>query len=282
MREVKLEKIVDAVENLFLDANIILPHDVNQALKEAASKEESSTGKEIFDDILKNAELASNEKMPICQDTGLAVVFAEIGQDVRFVGDGTIVDAINEGVRRAYKEGYFRASVLADPVRRGPNTKDNTPAVIWFEITSGDKIRLVAVPKGGGSENMSSIKMLKPADGVEGVKKFVLETVEKAGSNPCPPIVVGVGIGGTFEKCAYLAKKALLRRIGDHHPNPFYAKLEQELLEEINNTGIGPMGLGGRITAIAVNIETFPCHIASLPVAVNINCHASRHKEIII
>ncbi len=282
MRKVKLNEIEESVRKLFLEANIVLPDDVLNALRDASTKEESPIGIEIFDDILKNAYLAKEEGMPICQDTGLAVVFVELGQEVQFEGNGTIIDAINSGVRKAYTEGYFRASVLADPVKRAPNTKDNTPAVVWVEIVPGDRVKIIAVPKGGGSENMSKIKMLKPADGVDGIKRFVLETVEQAGSNPCPPIVVGVGIGGTFEKCAYLAKKALLRKIGEHHPDPFYAQLEKEILTEINKTGIGPMGLGGRITAISVNIETYPCHIASLPVAVNINCHAARHKEIII
>jgi len=282
MREIDLNEITKRVKELFLEANIVLPEDVKQALVEGAQKEESPVGKEIFDDILKNAELAKQEQMPICQDTGFAVVLIEIGQEVHFVGNGTLYEAINKGVREAYTEGYFRASILADPVRRTPNTKDNTPAVIWVDIVPGDKVKIMAAPKGGGSENMSKIAMLKPADGVEGLKRFVVKAVEEAGSNPCPPIVVGVGVGGTFEKCAFLAKKALFRKIGEHNPDPFYAQLETELLEEINNTGVGPMGLGGRITALAVNIEPYPCHIASFPVAVNINCHAARHKEAII
>ncbi|GFR36456.1 fumarate hydratase [Thermobrachium celere] len=236
--------------------------------------------KKILDILIKNSEIAENEKMPMCQDTGMAVVFMEIGQDVHIVG-GNLEDAINEGVRQGYIEGYLRKSVVKDPLDR-VNTKDNTPAIIHYSIVPGDKIKITVAPKGFGSENMSRLKMLKPADGVEGVKKFVLETVKEAGPNPCPPIVVGVGIGGTFEKAAFLAKKALLRSVDEENKNPYYAQLEKELLEEINKLGIGPQGFGGLTTCLGVNIEVYATHIAGLPVAVNINCHATRHKEAVI
>ena len=259
-----------------MEANFILEKDVLSALKRGQAKEESPVGREIFNQLLENAGIARSERMPICQDTGLAVVFVELGQDAHVTG-GALEDAINEGVRRGYQEGYLRKSVLGDPLKR-VNTKDNTPAVIHTRVVPGDRLRLWVVPKGGGSENMSKIAMLKPADGAEGVKKFVIEAVRVASANPCPPIVVGVGIGGSFEQCAFNAKKALLREIGSAHADTFYADLERELLEKVNNLGIGPMGLGGRVTALAVHIEVAPCHIASLPVAVNINCHAARHK----
>ena len=276
VRDISAKKIADVVARLSMEANFILEKDVLSALKRGQAKEESPVGREIFRQLLENAGIARSERMPICQDTGLAVVFVELGQDAHVTG-GALEDAINEGVRRGYQEGYLRKSVLGDPLKR-VNTKDNTPAVIHTRVVPGDRLRLWVVPKGGGSENMSKIAMLKPADGAEGVKKFVIEAVRVASANPCPPIVVGVGIGGSFEQCAFNAKKALLREIGSEHADTFYADLERELLEKVNNLGIGPMGLGGRVTALAVHIEVAPCHIASLPVAVNINCHAARHK----
>ena len=276
VRDISVKKIADVVARLSMEANFILEKDVLSALKRGQAKEESPVGREIFRQLLENAGIARSERMPICQDTGLAVVFVELGQDAHVTG-GALEDAINEGVRRGYQEGYLRKSVLGDPLKR-VNTKDNTPAVIHTRVVPGDRLRLWVVPKGGGSENMSKIAMLKPADGAEGVKKFVIEAVRVASANPCPPIVVGVGIGGSFEQCAFNAKKALLREIGSAHADTFYADLERELLEKVNNLGIGPMGLGGRVTALAVHIEVAPCHIASLPVAVNINCHAARHK----
>ncbi len=238
--------------------------------------EESPTGQEILNMILENARIAREEMIPICQDTGFAVVFLEVGQDVCFVG-GDLTEAIVEGVRQGYTEGYLRKSILSDPIKR-VNTGDNTPPVVHLEIVPGERVKVIVAPKGGGSENMSGIAMLRPADGIEGVKSFVIERVKAAGGNPCPPIVVGVGIGGTFEYCALLAKKALLRPLGQRNPDPFYAALEEELLEKINATGIGPQGLGGRVTALDVHVETYPCHIASL----HLNCHATRHGEIVI
>jgi fumarate hydratase subunit alpha len=249
------------------------------SLEAAYKKEESSVGKEIISQILENDKIAAEGIFPMCQDTGFAVVFVEMGANVCI--QGNLAEAIHEGVRQGYKDGYLRKSILGDPIER-KNTGDNTPAVIHLDIVPGDKLKITVAPKGGGSENMSFVKMMKPADGVEGVKSFVIDSVRQAGSNPCPPIVVGVGIGGTFEKCAQMAKKALLRPIGSKHPNPFYANLEAELTEKINMLGIGPQGLGGTVTALAVHIETHPCHIASFPAAVNINCHAARHKEAII
>jgi fumarate hydratase subunit alpha len=281
MREIHVDSITGVVERLCIESNYYLPQDVKKALEDAVEKEESPLGREILLDILKNQEIASCKNMPICQDTGLAVVFIELGQDVRLVG-GDLNEAIDEGVRRGYKNGYLRKSSVDDPFMIRKNKGDNTPAIIHTTIVKGDKVKIVLAPKGGGSENMSALAMLKPSDGVEGIKKFVLDTVDKAGSNPCPPIIVGIGIGGTIEKTALIAKKALLRTIGEHNTDPNAAKLEKELLEQINNLGIGPQGFGGRITALAVNIETFPAHIASMPVAVNIQCHVARHKEAII
>ncbi len=276
MREIKASQITEEIARLSMEANYELEEDVQKALEEAFENEESPAGKEVLRQILENSRIARTERMPICQDTGLAVVFVEMGQDVHVVG-GDFETAVHEGVRRGYTEGYLRKSVLADPVRGG-NTGDNTPAVIHLRIVPGDKLALYVVPKGGGSENMSRIAMMKPADGIDGVKRFVTETVRTASGNPCPPIVVGVGIGGSFERCACLAKKALLRPIGSVHPDPFYAEVEKELYAMVNDTGVGPMGLGGRVTALAVHIETAPRHIASFPVAVNVNCHAARHK----
>ena len=281
MRELNVDVITNTVEKLCIESNYFLPRDVKKALEDAVLKEESPVGRDTLLDILKNAEIAERNQVPICQDTGLAVVFIELGQDLRLVG-GDFYEAINEGVRRGYKNGYLRKSAVNDPFLVRKNTGDNTPAIIHTTIVKGDKLKIVFAPKGGGSENMSALRMLTPSEGVKGIKKFVIDTVDKAGSNPCPPVIVGVGIGGTVEMTALIAKKALLRTVGEHNPNPEVAKLENELLEEINNLGIGPQGFGGRITALAVNIETFPAHLASMPVAVNIQCHAARHKEAVL
>ncbi|RKZ27402.1 fumarate hydratase [bacterium] len=281
MREVDVEKITEAVAKLSMDANYYIPDDVRARIIEMREKEESPVAQAILDQILKNQDIASEEKMPICQDTGFTVVYVEYGQDVKFVG-GDIKEAIAKGVAKGYTDGYLRKSILIDPLKRTPNSGDNTPPVIWFDIVPGDKVKITVAPKGGGSENMSRTKMLKPSDGVEGFKKFVIDSVVEAGGNPCPPVVVGIGVGGTFDKCAWLAKKALLRNIGERNPDPFYAELELEILEEINKSGVGPMGLGGNTTALEVFIEQYPLHIATFPAAVNINCHAARHKEIVI
>ena len=279
MREVKVSEIREAIKKLCMDANYCLPSDVIGALKEGYRKEESPVGKDVLLQILKNIEIAAQQKIPLCQDTGVAVFFIDLGQEVRITG-GNLEDAIDKGVKEGYLKGYLRKSMVSDPLFKRTNTKDNTPCVIHIRIVPGNKIKITFAPKGAGAENMSRVAMLKPADGVEGVKDFVLETVKKAGPNPCPPVIVGVGIGGNFEKAPYLAKRALLRKIGEHNPDARYAKLENELLTRINNLGIGPQGLGGRVTALAVNIEWFPCHIASLPLAVNIQCHSARHREI--
>jgi len=280
MREVSVKDIIASVKELCIEANYQLGEDVEQVLEEGYKKEESPTSKETLSQILENVQISRQGEFPLCQDTGFAVVFVDMGDQV-FVKDGNLFEAINEGVRQGYKEGYLRKSILGDPIQR-KNTGDNTPAVIHLNIVKGDKLKIIVAPKGGGSENMSEVKMMKPADGVEGVKEFVIDMVRRSGSNPCPPIIVGVGIGGTFEKCAEIAKRALLRIVGSQNPNPFYANLEKELFEKINNLGIGPQGFGGRVTALAVHIETFPCHIASFPAAVNIQCHAARHKEAVI
>lgn len=281
MREINVEEITKTVERLCIESNYYLPQDVKKALEDAFDKEESPLAKEILQDILKNQDISRTKDVPICQDTGLAVVFLELGQDVRLIG-GDLNEAIDEGVRRGYKNGYLRKSAVDDPFMVRKNTGDNTPAIIHTKIVPGEKVKLIFAPKGGGSENMSALAMLKPSDGIKGVKKFVLDTVDKAGSNPCPPIIVGIGIGGTIEKTTLIAKQSLLRKVGEHHSNPEIAKLEVELLEEINKLGIGPQGFGGRTTALAVNIETFPAHIASMPVAINIQCHVARHQEAII
>jgi fumarate hydratase subunit alpha len=278
MREISVKDITKAVRDLCIDANYNIGQDVIDALKKALKTEESPTGKEIINQIIENDEIAQKEQVPMCQDTGFAVFFVDMGDQI-FIKDGNLFKAINEGVKQGYTEGYLRKSILDDPAK-GKNTGDNTPAVIHLNIVPGDKLKMTIAPKGGGSENMSEIKMMKPADGIEGVKKFVVDMVKRSGSNPCPPIVVGVGIGGTFEMCAQMAKKSLLRPIGSRNPDSFYAKVEEELLEEINKLGIGPQGLGGRTTALDVHIEVFPRHIASFPAAVNINCHAARHKEV--
>ena len=280
MREISTKDIIKAVKDMCIDANYNLGKDVEDALRKAHEKEVSPVGKATLSQILENVEISKQGEFPMCQDTGTAVVFVDMGDQV-LIKDGNLFDAINEGVRQGYKEGYLRKSILADPIER-KNTKDNTPAVIHLDVVKGDKLKIIIAPKGGGSENMSEVKMMKPADGVEGVKEFVIDKVKRSGSNPCPPIIVGVGIGGSFEKCAEMAKRALLRTIGSKHPNPFYADLEAELLEEVNKSGIGPQGFGGSQTALAVHIETYPCHIASFPAAVNINCHVARHKEAVL
>ncbi|RKX22589.1 MAG: fumarate hydratase [Candidatus Zixiibacteriota bacterium] len=280
MRQISTKTITDAVRKLAIEASYDLGEDVVKALEKAKKVEESPVGRGILEQILKNAEIARAEKSPMCQDTGLAVFMIELGQDVQIV-DGDFTDAINEGVRRGYEDGYLRKSVLSDPLER-VNTGDNTPAMIHTEIVPGDRLKITMAAKGGGSENMSEVKMLKPSDGVKGVKQFVLDRVRRSGGNPCPPVIIGVGIGGTFDKCALLAKKSLMRDVGDRHPNKFYADLELELLEKINKTGVGPQGLGGTTTALDVHIEVAPCHIASLPVAVNTQCHAARHKSVIL
>ncbi len=276
MRKIKASKITKVIKNLAMEANFDLNEDILNKFAEAKQNENKDLAKNIFEQLIENAKIASKNEVPICQDTGFAVVFLEIGNKV--IIDGNLYEAINEGIRQGYKEGYLRKSIVSDPIIRN-NTGDNTPAVIHSEIVNGDKLKIIFAPKGGGSENMSKIKMLKPADGVEGIKNFVINTVKEAGANPCPPIVVGVGIGGTFEKVAYLAKKSLLRPLNDSHPEDHIAKLEDELLVEINKLNIGPQGFGGKNTALGVKIEKFPSHIASLPVAVNLNCHAARHKE---
>lgn len=280
MKEIEASKITDTVEMLCISANYNLNSDILEALEKGAENEVSDTGKSILSQLVDNAKKAAADGMAICQDTGMAVVFVEIGQEVHVTG-GSITNAINEGVRRGYEKGFLRKSVVADPLER-VNTGDNTPAVIHFDITEGDKLKIVVAPKGFGSENMSGLRMLKPSDGVEGVKNFIIETVEKAGPNPCPPIIVGVGIGGTMEKAALTAKKALLRPVDQRSTNEYICRLENEMLERVNKTGIGPAGLGGRLTALAVNIDVFPTHIAGLPVAVNMSCHVTRHAEAVL
>lgn len=279
MRIIKSSEITKVVRDMCIKANIYLGEDVVESLKENKEKENSELGKNILNILIKNCEIAKEKQMPICQDTGMAVFFVSIGQDVHVEGKN-ISDAINEGVKQGYEDGFLRKSVVT-PIDR-KNTQDNTPAIIHYDIVEGDKITIEFAPKGFGSENMSKMKMLKPSDGIKGIQKFIIETVKEAGPNPCPPIVVGVGIGGTIEKCAQIAKKSLLRDIGQHNKDENIKNLEIQILKEINNLGIGPQGLGGNTTALAVNIETFPTHIAGLPVVVNINCHAARHKEAII
>ncbi|ACZ08810.1 L(+)-tartrate dehydratase subunit alpha [Sebaldella termitidis] len=277
MKEINLEKVISEVERLCTESNYFLDEKIMDRLKKAFDTEVSDTGKNILGQIIENDEIAGEEQVPMCQDTGLTVVFLEIGTEVKISGD--IYEAVNEGVRRGYKNGYLRKSMVKHPLDR-INTKDNTPAVIHTKLIPGsDKLKIIVAPKGGGSENMSMVKMLKPSDGAEGVKKAVLDAVLNAGGNPCPPIIVGIGLGGSFEKAAILAKEALLREIDDESDNPADRELEKDLLELINKTGIGPMGLGGKNTALAVKVNSYPCHIASLPLAVNINCHSARHKE---
>jgi fumarate hydratase subunit alpha len=279
MRRIEVSQVTRAVKEAAIAANYEPEEDLLRALTRGAEAEESESGREIFRQLLENARIAGEERIPMCQDCGLTVVFVELGQDVHLVG-GDLTAAIQEGVRQGYGEGHLRKS-LCHPLTRA-NTGDNTPAVIHTEIVPGDRLRLIVVPKGGGSENMSRLYMLKPAEGLAGIKEKVVATVKEAGPNPCPPIIVGVGIGGTFERAALLAKKALLRELGRSHADPEIAALERQLLKEINDLGIGPAGLGGRITALAVNVLMEPCHIASLPVAVNLQCHAARHKEVIL
>lgn len=274
MREIDSSLISEVVARLCIDANYHLPPDMKKQIISSSKEESWETASIILDQIIENFNIADENLQPICQDTGLACVFLSIGQDVHIKGN--LEDAVNEGVRKGYSKGYLRKSVVSDPLKR-VNTGDNTPAMIYYDICPGDKIKITVAPKGFGSENMSQIKMLKPSDGIEGVKDFVIKVVEDAGPNPCPPIVVGVGIGGTFDKAAYLAKKALMRPVDQRNSELFYAELEEELLEKINALGIGPQGFGGKTTALAVNIEKFPTHIAGLPVAININCHVTRH-----
>jgi fumarate hydratase subunit alpha len=277
MRTLAVSAITQAVKTLCVDANLHLGDDVVKALQKAIPEESSESARSILAQLVENAEIAASDEVPLCQDTGFAVFFVRIGQNVRV--DHDIGKAIQEGVRQGYREGYLRKSIVGDPLRR-TNTGDNTPAVIHYDLVPGDQIEIRFAPKGGGSENMSEIRMLRPADGIEGVRVFVVDRVRRSGGNPCPPLIVGVGIGGTFEKCAELAKRALFRSVGARNPDPFYADFEEQLLEEINALGIGPQGLGGRTTALDVHIEVFPCHIASLPVAVNLQCHAARHKRV--
>ena len=279
MREIASADISRTLKRLFMEANTDLGEDVMETLKAGREQERSPVGKDIFDQLLENAQLAQDTKIPICQDTGYALVFVEMGQDVHVSG-GDFNEAVQEGVRQAYKEGYLRKSVCHPFTRK--NTGDNTPALIYIDMVPGDKLHITAVPKGGGSENMSRLFMLPPSAGVQGIKQRVIETVREAGPNPCPPTIIGVGIGGTFEQCALQAKKALLRPLGEPSPDPELAALEKEWLAEVNKLGIGPQGLGGTITSLGLHIRMLPCHIASLPVAVNIQCHAARHKEAVL
>jgi len=278
MREIPAERITEAVRQLCIEANTELGQDVLAACAEARKHEPSPAGVDVLDQIEENARIARETKLPLCQDTGFAVFFVELGQEVRLTG-GTLAEAINEGVRQGYKEGYLRKSIVADPFDR-KNTGDNTPAVIHLDLVAGERMRVVFAPKGGGSENMSRLGMLKPAQGREGVKQFVVDTVSRAGPDPCPPLVVGVGLGGTFEVAATIAKRSLLRPVGHPNPDLELAKLERDIFQEVNALGIGPQGFGGKTTALAVHVESHPCHIASLPVAVNIQCHSARHKEV--
>ena len=275
MKTIEVSKVTDTIKEMCIEANHFLSSDMKNALCRAQETEESTLGKQILGQLQENLSIAGEDMIPICQDTGMAVIFMEIGQDVHFTG-GSLEEAINEGVRRGYVDGFLRKSVVADPLIR-ENTKDNTPAVVHYEMVPGENVTITLAPKGFGSENMSRVFMLKPADGIEGVKEAILTAVKDAGPNACPPMVVGVGIGGTFEKCALLAKKALTRPVNEHSSIPYVKEMEEELLEKINNSGIGPGGLGGRTTAFAVNINTYPTHIAGLPVAVNICCHVNRH-----
>lgn len=275
MRKIELAQVTAKIKEMFIDACENIPLNVLGTLEKAAAEEQSPLGREVLEKIVENDLLARDKHLPICQDTGVAVVMLTIGSEVIFEGD--IYEAVNEGVRQAYTEGYLRKSVVRHPLDR-VNTKDNTPAIVHIKVVPGDVFRIDVAPKGGGSENMSVVKMLIPADGVEGIKKLVLDAVFNAGGKPCPPIIVGLGIGGNFEKCALMAKEALLREIDDSSPDPIARKLEEELLEEINKLGVGPMGFGGTVTCLAVKVNTYPCHIASLPVAINIQCHAARHK----
>lgn len=281
MRDIDSKEVTQAVSRLFQEANLFLPEDVLAYLRQARKMEESPVGREVLDRILENAEIAAKDKIPLCQDTGTAVVVLELGQEVHITG-GDLYTAVNEGVRQGYNAGYLRKSMVRQPYSARVNTKDNTPAVIYTEIVPGDKLKIIVMPKGGGAENMTRLAMLPPAAGRQGVIDFVVDAVDEAGSNPCPPVIVGVGIGGTVERALLLAKKALLRRVGDPNPDGEVAELEKEILRRVNNLGIGPMGYGGRTTALAVHAEVFPAHIASLPVAVNLQCHSARHKETVL
>lgn len=280
VREIDAGVIVDKVKQACIEACNLLPDDVMDALKCAREVEESPAGVDVIDQLIENAQIARDEQVPICQDTGLTLVFVQLGQDVHITG-GALYDAINEGVRQGYDEGYLRKSIVRHPLDR-VNTRDNTPAVIHTEIVSGDKLKITIAPKGGGSENMSIARVFPPAAGFDGIKRFVVDTVRNAGPNPCPPIIVGIGLGGTLEKAALLSKQAILRKTGEPSANPVDAGIESELLAAVNDTGVGPSGLGGRVTALAVHVESYPCHIASLPVAITIQCHAARHKEVVI
>lgn len=280
MREIDVKTISRVVAKLCIDANVHLPGDVRNTIVSCRECEDSEIACGILDNIIKNYNIADGQSMPICQDTGMACVFIELGQDVHLTG-GSLYDAVNEGVRAGYRDGYLRKSVVKDPVRRG-NTGDNTPAMIYTDIVDGENVRITVAPKGFGSENMSAIRMFKPSAGIEGIKDFIIETVENAGPDPCPPMVIGVGIGGTFDKAALLAKKALLRPLGTHNDDEYYASLEKEMLDKINGLGIGPQGFGGKTTALGLNIETLPTHIAGMPCAININCHVTRHKTEVI
>jgi len=280
MKEISQDIIIQEVKRLCMEANYSLPCDVTQALHEAYQKEDGDIARGTLEVLKENAKIAEESSSPICQDTGMACVFVEIGQDVHV--QGSLSEAIHEGVRQGYQAGYLRKSVVDDPMFDRMNTKDNTPAIIHYEIVTGDQLKIVVAPKGFGSENMSQVKMLKPSDGIEGVKAFVMQVINAAGPNACPPMVIGVGIGGSFDRVTLLAKKAMLREIGTHHEDPRYQALEEELLEKINATGIGPAGYGGRTTALSLNIETYPTHIAGMPVAVSICCHVARHKEVVL
>ncbi len=281
MRDIEAGAVTEAVSRLFQQVNFELGEDVSAALKQAQPDEESPRGREVIDKILENAAIAASERIPLCQDCGIAVVFLELGQKVHIVG-GDLYAAVNEGVRRAYGEGYLRKSVVSQPFSARINTGDNTPAIIYTDVVPGDRLKIMVMPKGAGAENMTRLAMLLPASGRQGITEFVVSTVDEAGSNPCPPIIIGVGIGGTSEKALIMAKRALLRKMGEPSPDAETADLEREILREVNRLGIGPMGYGGRITALAVHVECFPAHIASLPVAVNLQCHSARHGEAIL
>jgi len=278
MRDIESKEVTKVVSHLFQEANFFLLDDVLASLKQAREAEESPVGCEVLDRILENAEISAREKIPLCQDTGTAVVLLELGQEVHITG-GDLYTAVNEGVRQGYDKGYLRKSMVCQPYSARVNTKDNTPAIIYTDIVPGDKLRIIVMPKGGGAENMTRLAMLSPAQGRQGIIDFVVSAVDEAGSNPCPPVIVGIGIGGTAEQTLMLAKRALLRQVGEPNPEAEFAELEKEILHRVNNLGIGPAGYGGRITALAVHAEVFPAHIASLPVAVNLQCHSARHKE---
>ncbi len=281
MRDIEVQEITKTISRLFQEANFFLPDDVLTSLRQARETEESPVGREVLDRILENAGISAKERIPLCQDTGTAVVFLELGQDAHIVG-GDLYTAVNDGVGQGYNEGYLRKSIVDQPYSGRVNTKDNTPAVIHTDIVAGDRLKIMVMPKGGGAENIARLAMLTPARGQQGVIDFIVNAVDEAGGNPCPPVIVGVGIGGTAEKAVLLAKRALLRKVGEPNPDAEVAELEREILHRINNLGIGPMGYGGRITSLAVHAEVFPSHIASLPVAVNLQCHGARHKEAIL